>query len=90
LLKLKRDLVCDLSHQSLNQSSRDADFMQNLDDAGKASVEKLRALKAGSAFDRDYIRYEIEGHRKLLDIQEVYLKSPGSLDQTNVAKLARA
>lgn len=70
-------------------SPSDADLMQNLDDAGKASVEKLRALKAGSDFDRDYIRYEIEGHRKLLDIQEVYLRSPDNLDQTNVAKLAR-
>lgn len=70
-------------------SPSDADLMQNLDDAGKASVEKLRALKAGSELDRDYIRYEIEGHRKLLDIQEVYLKSPDNLDQANVAKLAR-
>jgi putative membrane protein len=69
-------------------SPRDADLMQNLDDAGKASVEKLRALKAGSEFDRDYIRYQVEGHRKLLDIQEVYLQSPDNLDQTNVAKLA--
>jgi putative membrane protein len=70
-------------------SPSDANLMQNLDDAGKASVEKLRALKAGSEFDRDYIRYEIEGHRKLLEIQEVYLKSPDNLDQTNVAKLAQ-
>jgi predicted outer membrane protein len=53
--------------------------MQNLDHAGKASVEKLRALKAGSEFDRDYIRYEIEGHRKLLDIQEVYLSYFGTI-----------
>jgi putative membrane protein len=56
---------------------------------GKASVEKLRALHAGSQFDRDYIRYQVEGHRKLLDIQELYLKTPDNLDQTNVAKLAR-
>ena len=70
-------------------SPSDADLMQNLDDAGKASVEKLRALKAGSEFDRDYVRYEVEGHRKLLDIQEVYLKAPDNLDETNVAKLAR-
>src|SRR3984957_37527 len=70
-------------------SPSDADLMQNLDDTGKASVEKLRALKAGSEFDRDYIRYEVEGHRKLLGIQEVYLKAPDNLDQTNVAKLAR-
>ena len=41
-------------------SPSDADLMRNLDDAGKASVEKLRALKAGSDFDRDYIRYEVE------------------------------
>jgi putative membrane protein len=71
------------------QAPSDADLMQNLDDAGKASAEKLRALRAGSEFDRDYIRYEVEGHRKLLDIQEVYLKAPDNLDQTNVAKLAR-
>jgi predicted outer membrane protein len=70
-------------------SPSDADLMQNLDDAGKASVEKLHALRAGSEFDHDYIRYEVEGHRKLLDIQEVYLKAPDNLDQTNVAKLAR-
>jgi putative membrane protein len=57
-------------------SPSDADLMQNLDDTGKASVEKLRAMHAGSEFDRDYICYEVEGHRKLLDIQEVYLKAP--------------
>jgi putative membrane protein len=39
-------------------SPSDADLM---DDAGKASVEKLRAMHAGSEFDRDYIRYEVEG-----------------------------
>ena len=71
------------------QAPIDAELMQNLDDAGKASVEKLRALRAGSEFDRDYIRYEVEGHRKLLDIQEVYLRSPDNLDETNIAKLAR-
>jgi putative membrane protein len=70
-------------------SPSDADLMRNLDDTGKVSVEKLRALKGGSEFDRDYIRYEVEGHRKLLDIQEVYLKAPDNLDQANVAKLAR-
>jgi putative membrane protein len=58
----------------LTPSPSNADLMQNLDDAGKASVEKLRALKARSEFDRDYIRYEVEGHRKPLDIQEVYLR----------------
>ena len=67
----------------------DADLMQNLDDQGKAAVEKLKNTPAGSQFDHDYHRYEVEGHRKLLDIQEVYLKAPDNLDETNVAKLAR-
>ena len=67
----------------------DAELMQNLDEEGKAVVEKLRNLRAGTEFDRDYIHYEVEGHRKLLDIQEVYLKSPDNLDEINVAKLAR-
>ena len=71
------------------QAPTEAELMQNLDNAGKASVEKLRAQPAGAQFDRDYIRYQVEGHRKLLEIQEVYLKSPDNLDQTNVAKLAR-
>jgi len=71
------------------QAPSDAELMQNLDAAGKASVEKLRAERSGSQYDRDYVRYQVEGHRKLLDIQEVYLKTPDNLDQTNVAKLAR-
>jgi putative membrane protein len=71
------------------QAPTDAELKQNLDDTGKASVEKLRASRAGSEFDHAYIQYEVEGHRKLLDIQEVYLKVHDNLDQTNVAKLAR-
>lgn len=71
------------------QAPSDAELMQNLDDAGKASVEKLRAERSGAQYDRDYVRYQVEGHRKLLDIQEVYLKTPDNLDQTNIAKLAR-
>ena len=71
------------------QAPTDAELMQNLDDASKASVEKLRGLRAGSEFDHDYIQYEVEGHRKLLDIQEAYLKIHDNLDETNVAKLAR-
>ena len=71
------------------QPPTDAELMQNLDDAGKSSIEKMRKEPAGAQYDRDYIRYQVEGHRKLLDIQEVYLKAPDNLDQTSVAKLAR-
>jgi len=67
----------------------DAELMQNLDADGKAAVEKMRGLRGGPAFDHDYVQYEIEGHRKLLDIQEAYLQVHDNLDETNVAKLAR-
>jgi hypothetical protein len=62
--------------------------MQNLDEEGKAAVEKFKNASAGSQFDYDYHRYQVEGHRKLLDIQEVYLKAPDNLGEANVAKLA--
>ena len=71
------------------EAPSDEELMQNLDNLGKAAVEKLRALRPGSEFDHDYIQYEVEGHRKLLDIQEAYLKVHDNLDETNVAKLAR-
>jgi hypothetical protein len=50
--------------------------------------------KRANASEREKIRVtsvhsnQVEGHRKLLDIQEVYLKAHDNLDQTNVAKLA--
>ncbi|MGB7976734.1 MAG: hypothetical protein WCF81_20850 [Roseiarcus sp.] len=43
------------------QAPSDADLMQNLDEAGNASVDKLRASEAGPEVDRDYIRFEVEG-----------------------------
>ena len=71
------------------QAPTDAEAMQNLDDAGKAAVDRLRGMRPGGEFDRTYIREQVDGHRKLLDIQETYLRAPDSLDQANVAKLAR-
>ncbi|MCW6509442.1 DUF4142 domain-containing protein [Lichenifustis flavocetrariae] len=67
----------------------DAELMGNVDAAGKAMVEKMQAMKAGPEFERDYIKAEIEGHRKLLQIQEAYLAAPDNIDEVNVAKLAR-
>ena len=67
----------------------DAEVMANLDDKGKAAVEKMQGMKAGVAFDRDYIKAQIDGHKELLDIQQAYLKAPDNLDETNVAKLAK-
>ena len=48
--------------------------MQNLDQEGKAAVENCGAYVRGPSSIAD-VHYEVEGHRKLLDYQEVYLKS---------------
>jgi putative membrane protein len=69
-------------------SPSDAEVMQNLDAAGQSAVEKLRQT-TGVALDREYLRAEIEGHNRLLQIQEAYLRTPDNLDETNVAKLAK-
>ncbi len=37
----------------------------------------------------DIRRRDPQGHQKLLEIQEAYLKAPDDLDETNAAKLAR-
>ncbi len=69
-------------------SPSDAEVMKTLDAAGQSAVEKLRHA-SGEALDREYLRAEIEGHNRLLAIQEAYLRAPDNLDETNVAKLAQ-
>lgn len=61
----------------------------NLDAKGKDLLQKMRTMKAGPEFDRDYVKAQIEGHHQLLDFQADYLKVADDLDETNVAKLAR-
>ena len=68
----------------------DDQVMQNVDEQGKKAIQTLRDTRAGNDFDMEYIRLEIEGHQKLLAIQEAYLKAPDNLDETNVAKMASA
>ena len=67
----------------------EAELIANLDDKGEAAVTKMHEMKPGAAFDRDYVKAQIEGHRKLLALQEAYLAAPTDLDETNVAKLAK-
>ncbi len=67
----------------------DAELMGNLDDKGKATVTRMHEMKAGAPFDRAYVKAQIEGHRKLLALQEAYLAAPTAVDETNVAKLAK-
>lgn len=51
-------------------------------------VNKLRNAQ-GSDFDRDYIKAQIEGHQKLLAIQERYIQEGQNKATVAVAKLAR-
>jgi putative membrane protein len=44
---------------------------------------------AGGSFDRDYVQAEIEGHDKLLQIQEAYISVGRNQSQVDVAKLVR-
>ncbi len=67
----------------------DAAVTGNLDQKGKDLLEKLRAMKAGPEFDRDYVKAQVQGHRELLAIQDTYLKVADDRDETNVAKLAK-
>jgi putative membrane protein len=50
-------------------------------------MKKLEA--AGGNFDRDYTQAEIEGHNKLLQIQEAYISVGKVQSQVDIAKLAR-
>ncbi|WP_279356411.1 DUF4142 domain-containing protein [Methylobacterium indicum] len=60
-----------------------------LDPKGKAMLDKLDQAKSGKAFDREYLRGQIEGHQALLKIQETYLASGKDRENLGVAKLAR-
>jgi len=53
-------------------------------------VQKLQNAQAGAEFDRQYLQGQVEGHRKLLQVQEQYLSAnPQNREHMNVAKLAR-
>lgn len=49
----------------------------------------MKKLESGGNFDRDYVEAEIEGHNRLLKIQEAYISGGKDQAQINVAKLAR-
>lgn len=86
---LKGKMMPDIKPMGEVKAPTDAELTGNIDQKGKELLEKLRAMKAGPDFDRDYVKAQVQGHRELLDIQETYLKSPDDRDETNVAKLAK-
>ncbi|SCY27302.1 DUF4142 domain-containing protein [Microvirga guangxiensis] len=54
-----------------------------------AAMERLSKAQPGAALDREYVTMQIQGHQKLLKLQEDYLKNSGNREMTNIAKLAR-
>jgi putative membrane protein len=54
-----------------------------------AMVQKMRGMQTGAEFDRMYVQGQIEGHQKLLRIQEEYIRQGRNREHLNVAKLAR-
>ena len=54
-----------------------------------AMVQKMQGMQAGAEFDRMFVQGQIEGHQKLLRIQEEYIRQGRNREHMNVAKLAR-
>ncbi len=67
----------------------EAEVEEGIDQSGRQALQQLRAAQPGPAFDTEYLDAEVEGHNKLLRIQEEYLRAGRSLDSLNVAKLVR-
>lgn len=59
-----------------------------LDADGKAILDKLKAA-AGAEFDKAYIAAQLDGHKKLLTVQEDYHKVGQNREHLSVTKLAR-
>ena len=66
----------------------DAEVEAMLDPAGKEALATLKGLN-GAGFDKAYVAAQLDGHKKLLTIQEDYLKVGQNREHLSVAKLAR-
>jgi predicted outer membrane protein len=63
----------------------DDELMGMLDPASKAALSSLEALR-GAKFDAAYVAAEIDGHQKLLKVQEAYRDAGGVLPAIVAAK----
>lgn len=66
----------------------DAEVEAMIAPADKDMVTKLSGM-SGAEFDKTYVTAQLDGHRKLLTIQEDYLKVGQNREHLSVAKLAR-
>ena len=67
----------------------DAELEGNLDADGKTAVQKFRDLAAGPDFEKSYVQAQVDGHKKLLGIQDAYLQGADDETETAIAKLAK-
>ncbi len=67
----------------------DAELEANLDDDGKAAVQKFRTLAEGPDFEKAYLQAQLDGHNKLLGIQDAYLQVADDETEAAIAKLAK-
>ena len=67
----------------------DAEAEAHLDADGKAALEAFRALAEGPELEKAYIQAQLDGHKKLLAIQDAYLKTADDETETAIAKLAK-
>jgi putative membrane protein len=87
LKSLQNPALADGTMKTLSE----AEAEQLLDKHGREELDKMRAAPAGTAFDREYLAAQTNGHLELLRIQETYLSSGrNNPNFINVAKLARA
>ena len=74
---------------ALPGTASSAPMPMKLEGEDAAMVQKLAGMQAGAEFDRMYVQGQIEGHQKLLRIQEEYIRQGRNREHVNVAKLAR-
>ncbi|MFL5183328.1 MAG: DUF4142 domain-containing protein, partial [Microvirga sp.] len=70
-------------------SSQGAGAAPQPDQKHAARIQKLQQEHAGDAFDKDYVKGQLDGHRELLQIQERFIQARSqNREAVNVAKLA--
>jgi predicted outer membrane protein len=97
LQKAHEARVKDFAQFEHDEQTTVADILKSMDssltppapDAATAqTIDKLRGL-SGAAFDKAFVAGQIEGHQKLLAIQEDYLKAGRDRETINATKLMR-
>jgi putative membrane protein len=51
------------------------------------TIDRLKHMAPGAAFDREFVAAQIKGHRMLRDIQQTYLKDGKDQPTINTSKL---